>query len=387
MMSKAPTRVLFAVPVPPPYSGPEMVGDLLLKTGLDDGLQILHVSTTVNKYNRQKGILSITTVMAGLRLWLAVVKSLLRYRPKVLYLFLSQNRLGFIRDTALIATARVFRTPAVVHVHGGNFERFFAASGPFLRLVIRRVLAACRLVLVSGRTFFPQFSGLVVPERMRVVDNPVDLRAFDAPGLPAHDARGCRILFVGHLSHAKGFGDVLSAMETVLERNPTTSLQCIGEWLSRERNIRQDAQGKPVASDMQALVGRWDHLNGRYPGRLRQASHLSEAEKRITVKSADIFVLPSYSEGLPIAVLEAMAAGLPMVLTPVGALPEILTEENALFVRTGDVDALKQALIRLVESPDLRSRMGAANRRLAAERFTPETISRSLSACFQECLS
>ena len=92
---------------------------------------------------------------------------------------------------------------------------------------------------------------------------------------------------------------------------------------------------------------------------------------------ADIFLLPSYGENLPNAILEAMAAALPIICTPVGALPEMLDEgEHALFVPLGDLEALTQALMRCASSPELRATMGAHNREAVTAQYEFEAIAR-----------
>ena len=73
-------------------------------------------------------------------------------------------------------------------------------------------------------------------------------------------------------------------------------------------------------------------------------------EKEALFKQSDIFILPSYSEGFPLSVLEAMSYGLPLIVTPVGALPEVLKEgENCFFVKPGSVSDLTRALTQLFE--------------------------------------
>jgi glycosyltransferase involved in cell wall biosynthesis len=90
---------------------------------------------------------------------------------------------------------------------------------------------------------------------------------------------------------------------------------------------------------------------------------------------SDVFILPSYNENFPIAVLEAMAAGLPLVVTPVGALPEVLEEgRNCFFVEPGDCEALADRIVRLAHDPELRYLMGSANLSLYLEKFAPEVM-------------
>jgi glycosyltransferase involved in cell wall biosynthesis len=99
------------------------------------------------------------------------------------------------------------------------------------------------------------------------------------------------------------------------------------------------------------------------------------------LRDADIFVLPSYSEGLSIAVLEAMAAGLALVLTPVGATPTFIKHDvNCLFVRPGDIAALATALAMLVDNPFRREAFGRANRALVANSLLEEHVAADMRA-------
>ncbi|MEA3407267.1 MAG: glycosyltransferase [Chloroflexota bacterium] len=102
----------------------------------------------------------------------------------------------------------------------------------------------------------------------------------------------------------------------------------------------------------------------------------------------DLFVLPSLWEGLPIAILEAMAAGLPVVATRVGGVPEVVVDgETGLLVPPGDPDALAQAILRLLRDPDLRHRMGQAGRARVAEHFSVEQMVRKTEALYERLLA
>lgn len=346
-----------------------------------------HVRASVRSTNRARGRVSAGLMLAGVRLWCRLAVALVRHRPALVYAFLSQNRTGFLRDGMVILTARAAGARVVAHLHGGNFHRFFADSPPVMQRLIRRVLGACRCVLLSGNSLRAQFAGLVPESRLQVMHNPVDWRAFDAALSRRAVPGACRMLFIGHLSVAKGFADLLAAVPEVLDEVEGAAFEFLGEWLDEERNIRHDEHGRALVHDAAKLRATWTHLVERYPGRLLDRHGLADAEKVRVITEADVFVLPSHSEGFPMAVLEAMAAALPLVLTPVGALREMLSEANAVFVDPGDPRGLARALIDLARDPERREELGRANRALVARTFTPEAVSRSLSACFRECLN
>ncbi len=106
------------------------------------------------------------------------------------------------------------------------------------------------------------------------------------------------------------------------------------------------------------------------------------------ISEADILVLPSFIENLPVSVIEGMAAGLAVVATPVGAVEDIVTDgESGLLVPPGDVDALTAALTRLVGDPALRARLGAAAMAVHRERLEIGAFARTIADVWREAAS
>src|SRR5687768_4892209 len=103
------------------------------------------------------------------------------------------------------------------------------------------------------------------------------------------------------------------------------------------------------------------------------------------VAAADVFALPSWTEGFPLVVLEAMALGRPVVATAVGGTPELVADgETGLLVPPRDVAALTASLKRVLDDEGLRRRLGEAGRRRVAERFSPEAMTRDVLAVYDE---
>lgn len=381
----APIRVLLAVPTPPPFSGPEINGALLLAHGLGPGFSAARLDPSVRSSNRGKGRVSARTLIALARLWVTVIVKALSFRPQVLYLYLAQNRTGFGRDALVLLTARALGARVVAHVRGGNFENFYRHASPLeaamIRLTLRRV---ARLVVVAER-FSSQFAALVPAGSIRVLYNGIDdemLAALAAARTAAPST--CTLLYMGHLSTAKGFGDLLQALPAVLEACPTLRLRVAGEWLEDERNIHFDERGRPLPSQLKGEA-EWRALQARYAARLQYLGVLEGSAKIEALREADLLVLPSYSEGFPMAVLEAMAAGLALVVTPVGALPEILEDGvHARFVPIGDVAALGRAVTQLASDPAARRAMGARNRALVEQKFRFATVSAELETILRD---
>jgi len=102
------------------------------------------------------------------------------------------------------------------------------------------------------------------------------------------------------------------------------------------------------------------------------------------LRSADIFVLPSHFEGLPVAILEAMAAGLPVISTPVGAIPDAVKDGvTGFLVQAGATGMLAEAIAKLVNDRGLRERMGEAGRNLAESQFSIEAVAKKIGTIYE----
>jgi len=204
-------------------------------------------------------------------------------------------------------------------------------------------------------------------ERFRVAvaaDPAFRLRMRALLGLPA-DAE--IIGSVGRLSAEKGYDVLLRAVARLVPARPRLHLLLIGNG-HEQRTLRQLAAKLGVA-DRLHLPGLRDDSPALYP-------------------AFDVFCLPSYREGLPLALLEALAAGLPAAVTAVGGVPEVIGDRSpvALTVAPGDVEGLAQGLTRLLDDSDLRARLGAEARRRVEERFSRAQMARAVARLYDGLL-
>jgi glycosyltransferase involved in cell wall biosynthesis len=185
--------------------------------------------------------------------------------------------------------------------------------------------------------------GYAPAERACLLPNSVDPAFFEGP---AARGDGRRVTFVGQWLEAKGVGPLAEAWGALARARPALELCCLGTRAPRADVV------------------------SRLPGELRPRVEVQPDVDAQTIRSAlagtDVFVLPSFSEGSSLALLEAMAAGCAIVTTPVGAAPDMLRDgESALLVTPGDASALAAALARLLDDPALARRLGAAARTAA----------------------
>jgi glycosyltransferase involved in cell wall biosynthesis len=260
------------------------------------------------------------------------------------------SRASFWRKSVVCALARLAHRPYLLHVHGAEFAQFYEQeSSPAVQRIIRKVFADAVLVIALSEEWRARLLRICPQARIEVVNNAVPLPALREP--QHREERRPTLLFLGEVSRRKGIYDLVRALARVAERVPQFELVCGGAGaIEKVRSLA----GELGVADRVVCRG-W----------------LDAERKRTELARATIFVLPSYAEGMPMALLEAMSWGLPVVTTPVGGVPQVISHEaNGLLVSPGDIDGLAAAMVRLIEEPALRARLGAAARATIEERFS-----------------
>ena len=290
-----------------------------------------------------------------------VAALLLGRRVAVLHLHCAE-RGSVLRKGLLLLLGKACGVPVVLHMHGAEFPQFFAALPPPARAVLRAVLARADAVVVLGaewRRFFITVVGLAAA-RVHVIANGVAL-----PPAPIEPPAGepCRLLFAGNLGPRKNLAGLLAALADPRLAALDWTLDIAGDG---------DAEAHRAAAAATGIAAR-----------LRFHGWLGPTPMAALLARAAVLVLPSRDEGLPMAILEAMAQGLAVVATPVGAIPEAVRDgETGLLVPPGDDARLAGALCRLVADPALRRRLGAAGRAAIAREFSLGRQNDRLAALF-----
>ncbi|HKZ72592.1 MAG TPA: glycosyltransferase family 4 protein [Steroidobacteraceae bacterium] len=325
---------------PTTKGGIRMVVQGYRESGLFRRARITYVATHWERSKWQKARIAIAA-------WITVAWQLARLDAPLVHVHVS-SRASFWRKSIICLMARAARRPYILHVHGGEFLRFYEEEcGPRAQGCIRRTFARAALVLALTEGWRERLSRMCPSARVEVLRNGVAL-----PELVDRDERSPpRLLYLSILNRAKGTHDLVSAFARVAAEHPQWQLVCAGSGVVDE--IRALASGLGIGH------------------RVECTGWLDAQAKQRELAAATVFALPSYAEGLPMALLEAMAWGLPVVATAVGGIPGAVQHaQNGLLVPPGNIDALADALAQLLRSQPLRHALGAAARATIEREFS-----------------
>ncbi|RTL33118.1 MAG: glycosyltransferase [Burkholderiales bacterium] len=277
------------------------------------------------------------------------------------------ERLSLFRKGAVVLFARALGLPVVLHLHAAQLHHFYRSLPRVLQALVRRIFASASVVVVLGE----QARKFVIDE-LGVPGNRVQVLINGVPGnrverrIRRH-GQAFNILFLGNLMERKGVSDLLKALAS-----PELASRR-GQWHARFAGGGDVPHYKALAASLNApdcveFVGWADQA---------RAAHL--------IAQADVLILPSYDEGLPLVILEALAKGVAVICTPVGEIPAVLTDGlNALFVQPGKIDEIARALCRLMDDPQLLSTLEAGGAAIYAEKFSMDVFFRNVARIHQQ---
>jgi len=268
----------------------------------------------------------------------------LRRRPAAVHVHTASWG-SFPRKRMVVALARALGVPVILQIHGGGFLDYIAERRSRER-VVRRTIERCSAIIVLSETMRQPLAAIASEGSVWVIPNAVDV-----PPAPTHGMDSCRVVFAGRPVAEKGVRELLDASRALVTRIPSFVLVIAGDDV--RHRLAEEIHGSPLETRVE-MRGWLDH----------------EELDRVYSESS-VFVLPSHVEAMPVSLLEAMSHGLACVVTPVGAIPQVISDgTNGVVVPVDDAAALEDALGRLLENEGLRRLLGTQARATVEEHYS-----------------
>lgn len=274
------------------------------------------------------------------------------------------ERLSLFRKSAVVLLCHALGIPVVLHLHAAQLHHFYRALPRPLQGLTRWVfsLPTSCVVLGSAAQRFVTEELRVPPSRVEIIINGVPEPSHARRQSDDHGVQ--QVLFLGNLSERKGVSDLLQALALPGFDTARTEVILAG------------------GGDVPAYQAQAQQLG--IDGFVRFAGWSDQQEVARLMAQADVLVLPSYDEGLPLVILEALANGVAVVCSPVGEIPSVLDDGvNACFVQPGDVAGIAAALQRVLQEPAFRQELERNGRALYEQRFSLARFSASVANIHQ----
>ena len=358
-------KVLILGKLPPPYMGPAIATEIILKSSLKNSFELIHLNTKVNEDLSGLGKWSVGKLFTSFRLYLKMVKLLSRHQPDLVLIPFSQDTVPFIKDSFYILLAKLYGRKVLLHLRGSNFLGWVGRTSSLTKWYVKKMIRRSDGVIVLGNNLRYLFRDYLSEDKIFVVPNGADFQ------FPSRTEKSLRILYFANLLRAKGIEDVLHAIKLVVQSGKNNfQVDVVGSWRNREIEkecrLIVDADQLPVAFHEPA-----------------------SGEKKLSFFSnADVFVFtPRGPEGHPWVIVEAMAASLPVIATDKGAIVEsVVHGKNGFIVPDQSPRNIAEALTLLLDDHELRKRMSRQSRIFYEEGFTENKMVERLAVVFNKVM-
>ena len=312
-----------------------------------------HVSTVVD-YGKTRKLWTFFKALSSFLYWMIFHKEI-----KIVHVH-GASEASFWRKRIFIRIAKYYKKKIVFHCHGAEFKNFTKVH----HKAVSKTLSKCDCIIALSKSWKRWFEEEFHHPNVVVIKNVIP-----QPVIKDKSEADClfRLLFLGRLGKRKGIYDLLDVM--IANKNAYNGrLQLL---LGGDGDIEEVNQiiAKEKLEDIVKYEG-W----------------VSGEKKVELLNQADAYILPSYNEGLPISILEAMSYNLPIISTKVGGIPEILEDGiNGFIMEPGDKKAIKDAIDRLMNDVDLRKKMGLESAH-KVKAHLPEHVEKQLEELYDHLL-
>lgn len=272
------------------------------------------------------------------------------------------------RKAYYVRTLKKHNKKIILHMHVGKYLEFFEALNDKKKKYVRSIFDSAHMVILLSegwRSIFRDCVG-VSEEKIEILNNGIDTCTYqeaitDVTKTPKE------FLFLGRVGERKGAYDVVAAVEKI--KNEGKEIHCVMAGDGDVEIVRQLVKEKGL-ENMIELTG-W----------------IGPEKRMELLKQVSTMLLPSYHEGLPMTLLEGMAAGKAVITTAVGSIPEFVEDGvNGAVLQPGDVDGIKEKLIWFSEHPEMLQEMSVNNRAKIEKGYTCKVMHEKLAGFYRKLM-
>lgn len=281
----------------------------------------------------------------------SMFKEIKKELPSVVHINTSCSRFGVFRDLLCMFVALNRKIPIVLHCHCNVQDQI---GGRIAQTAFRWIVKKSKVVLTLNQASY-EYVKRITKCDVRIVPNFVEGSIISKNHVVSEKIR--EVLFVGHVQMKKGCKEILE----VATKLPEIHFTLVGQ----------------VSDKIQVLHS---------PNNVLLVGEVSHQEVQKYMQQADLYLFPSYTEGFSISLVEAMANGLPIIATDVGATRDMIGDKGGVLVPVKDVNAVVQAIEKL-QDKSIRNEMSQWNLQKVQECYTQDQVMEQIMSCYKEVLS
>ncbi len=270
-------------------------------------------------------------------------------RPDIVHIHSSFGG-SFFRKLPFIYMSSIFKIPIINHIHGSEINKLYVDASKRKKRLVENCFDKCKYLVVLSEECKTSFRVFKTNTSKVVIEN-YSIIHKECLRVKNHNEK--MVLFLGFITELKGCFDIPAIVKKVVKHNPNVKFVLAGSG-----EVEQ-LQEKIIEENMSQYI--------TFPGWVRNE------EKEKLLKKADIFFLPSYTEAMPMSILEAMGYGLPIISSNVGGIPQLVENgKNGYLIEPGNIDDFAKAILELIENDDLVFCMGQESINKANEKYSLE---------------
>ena len=302
----------------------------------------------------------------ALRAYVTCFWRLLRRKVVLLHIHTAE-RGSFFRKSLFVWMAKLFGVPVIMHMHAAEFSAFFYNCPKWIKIYISWTLNQCdRIITLSAS--WREFYGCLTHTRVDVIPNFTQTRQHKTLASTTDKANSVGVLYLGKFGARKGIYDLIQSVKAIYDQFPELEVFCGGDGEVDIVRKKVEDQGMSKRVHILGWVG--------------------PQERSELLNRCQIYMLPSYAEGLPVAIIEAMEANLAIIATNVGGIPEMIQDgKNGLLITPGDIDGMTASLTSLISNPQLRTQLGDSARKTFLSTYSEEKVIPQFAVIYRDLIT
>jgi glycosyltransferase involved in cell wall biosynthesis len=367
-------RILILGPTEPSIGGITTAVNNLMGSNLKNEYDLRLVTNSNHRPMNKKGVIDLHNIISAIIIIYELVKEIYFFRPNIVQVE-TAGEIGFLKQSIYILISRLLHCKVIVSLHCANdaeplteFYKHSRISRWYCCYVLRR----CQMIKLLSSKWRNSFTNRwgIDSEKIICIQNCLD-NEFPWGTALSHSLRleSIMIVSVGSVGERKGSYLLIEAIRRMSDVGINASLFLVGP---EERN------GGILALQEAARLGGVENRVHLLGGQTRE--HTLEI-----LSKADVFALPSYAEGMPYSIIEALAIGCPVVASDVGAISDIIrNEETGLLIEAGNVEQLYDALCRMAEDGNIRANLSVQGNKYACKEFSINKLESLLRSVYEK---